>query len=151
MQVPLSWLQTHFEAPLELSELVDRLTLSGIEVEHVQPVGARDPRVVVAEILTVTPLAAGVSRLVLAVDRERTLVSGAPGLSVGDRVALALPGALLFSATEGLHEVAEQRLRGVASEGALVHALDLGLGRDSENPVRVRKGAENGAPALSFL
>lgn len=151
MQVPLSWLKTYLEAPLELSEVVDRLTLSGIEVEHTQPVGASDPRVVAAEIRSLDALAQGLFRVTVAADRERTVVSGAQGLSVGDRVALALPGAFLFSESGGLREVTAQTLRGVESEGALVHALDLGIGADTETPLRVRKSADNGAPALSFL
>ena len=98
MKVPLSWLGEYFLEPLEAFEVAERLTLSGIEVEQVQPIGLHDPRVVVAEVRAIESIAGGSARvLTLQADRLRSVVTTLAGLEVGQRVALALPGATLFA------------------------------------------------------
>ncbi|HEY8943602.1 MAG TPA: phenylalanine--tRNA ligase subunit beta [Polyangiaceae bacterium] len=140
MKVPLSWLQEFFADPLDVREVAEKLTLSGIEVEQVQGIGALDPLVVAGEISAVEPVAKfpGVNVLTVMADRRRTIVSTVAGLTPGRTVAVALPGATLFDALElGLLDVQETESYGQRSEGILVHAWNLGLGPDRDRPVEL--------------
>jgi len=154
MKVPVSWLREYFPSPLDPYEAAERLTLSGVEVESVQPVGLLDPLVVVAEIRAERAIAGQPSarEYEIAADRTRRLVSNAAGLSVGRKVAVALPGATLFSADlSELDEVRQSEVYGVASEAVLVSAAALGIGDDATEPVWVASSALPGTPAVSVL
>ncbi len=153
MRVPVSWLQEHFEDELSVSEVAERLTLSGIEVEKVFSVGAYDPLVVVCEITKLTPVAStpGVLLLEVSADRTRQIVSNAPGLERGRKLALALPGATVFAEDGALREVEATTLYGQSSEGALCAAAHLGVGSDFATPLALDEGAASGTPLLKLL
>ncbi|MFZ5891566.1 MAG: phenylalanine--tRNA ligase subunit beta [Myxococcota bacterium] len=152
MKVPVSWLQQYFDAPLDAHRIADRLTLAGIEVEHVQGVGALDPLVLVAQVTQVTPLAGGAFKLGVVADRARTVVTNAPGLTAGARIAVALPGATLFSeALDSLVEVGESEVYGVASEGMLAHRAALGIGDDASRAVTFGDDVPAGTPVAKAL
>lgn len=152
MKVPVSWLQQYFRAPIEPEPIADRLTLAGIEVERVQGVGALDPLVVVAEISALTALPNAAFKLSLVADRARTVVSNAAGLRVGQRIALALPGATLFSdAGDALLDVGESEVYGARSEGMVAHRAALGLGDDTKEAVTFGAGVALGSPVAAAL
>jgi phenylalanyl-tRNA synthetase beta chain len=152
MKVPVSWLSQYFEAPVDAYRVADRLTLAGVEVERVQGVGALDPLVIVAEVKEVAPLPNGAFKLSLAADRARTVVSNAKGLEVGQHIALALPGATLFSeALDALVDVGESEVYGVASEGMVAHQAALGIGDDATVAVRFDKRVAPGTGVAEAL
>ncbi len=152
MKVPVSWLSEYFAQPIDARELSERLTLSGIEVDSITPVGALDPQVVVCELLALTELRPGTQRLEVQADRRRVLVSNAAGLAVGQRLALALPGATLFTADQaGLDEVRAAEAFGVNSEAVVANAATLGLGDDATRPVLLPASAPLGAPLAAVL
>jgi phenylalanyl-tRNA synthetase beta chain len=142
MKVPLSWLGEYFFEPLEAFEVAERLTLAGIEVEQVQAIGLVDPRVVVAEVRAIEPIAGGSARLLtLQADRLRSVVTTLAEVEVGQRVALALPGATLFDGAEpALLEIEPGELYGKLSEGALASAAALGAGSDATRPLEIEGG-----------
>jgi len=51
MKISLNWLRELVDLPADVPELVDLLTLAGVEVEHVQTLGVAIPKIVVAQIL----------------------------------------------------------------------------------------------------
>ena len=53
MKVPESWLRSFCNPPLSGRELAEKLTMSGVEVETYEPVGAELSGVVVGEVLAV--------------------------------------------------------------------------------------------------
>src|SRR5439155_11846463 len=120
MKVPLSWLRDYVDIALPLPQLIDRLTLAGLEVasarflglpipeslpvkaEEVGPVWHRD-KIVVGEVLAVEQHP-NADRLTLATaeygaSQPKVVVTGAPNLKVGDKgqkVIVALSGSVLF-------------------------------------------------------
>jgi phenylalanyl-tRNA synthetase beta chain len=114
------------DVPADVPALAERLTLAGMEVERVQ-----EPftGVVVAEVVRLRPHP-NAGKLLLAQvttgDATIEVVTGAPNLSVGDRVPLARVGARLGDRTIGA-----EVFRGVRSEGMLCSAIELGLGEDA--------------------
>ncbi|WP_020494179.1 phenylalanine--tRNA ligase subunit beta [Verrucomicrobium sp. 3C] len=151
MKISWQWLNQYCESTVPVEEAVDRLTMSGLEVTHWRKRGPEDPRIVVAEVVEWRPHP-GADRLRLVrariPEKEVDLVCGATNFDRGDRVALALVGAVL----PGGLEIARRRIRGEESEGMLCSAEELGLEeRRSEGILLLPTGSELGVPVGSIL
>src|SRR5207253_10069991 len=72
----------------------------------------------------------------------RQIVCGATNYKVGDKVPLALPGAVL---PNGL-KIRASKLRGVESEGMLCSEIELGLGQDAAGLLILSPAVRVGAP-----
>ena len=129
MIVSVSWLDEYVDVPDDVGELAERLTLSGTEVERVVRREAAFEGVVVGEVTGLRPHP-NADKLLLATittgSASVEVVTGAPNLSVGDRVPLARTGARL-----GARRIEAQTFRGITSEGMLCSPIELGLGEDA--------------------
>ena len=125
MRVPLSWLAEYVDVSgIGKPELVERLTLAGLEVEGVKELPPLEG-VVVGKVLSVSPHPKTDRLHVCRVDtggEEQQVVCGAPNLVAGALVPLALPGARLPGG-----EVREVEIRGVVSSGMILSQAELGL------------------------
>ena len=99
MRVPLSWLADYVDLDLTPERLAERLTVLGMEVKALERWGADWQHVVVGELLTVAkhPNADRLSLTTVRVgDGEPlSIVCGATNIAPGQRVPVALPGAVL--------------------------------------------------------
>lgn len=132
MQVSLSWLSSHLDlSSYTTPQLSDLLTFAGIEVEGIEEKGVSSDKVVIAQIKEFVQHPNADKLSVCQVDDGsgtlRQIVCGAKNFKAGDKVPLALPGAVL----PGGFEIKEGNLRGVASNGMLCSAKELGAGEDS--------------------
>jgi len=137
MRVPLSWLLEYAnvaaagEAEVDALEVARRLTACGLEVESIEPVGDDISGVVVAEVLDVEELT-GFNKPIryCAVStgdgQERHVICGATNFAASDRVALALPGAVL----PGGFEIGARKTYGRVSEGMICSVSELAIGDD---------------------
>src|SRR5687768_1178968 len=97
MRVPLRWLGELVETGLSAEELAHRLTMAGLEAEKIEVIGEGWANVFVGVVARVArhPDA---DRLVLAEvdagEHRLTVVTGAPNIAEGQKVALALAGAM---------------------------------------------------------
>ncbi|MGB4215054.1 MAG: phenylalanine--tRNA ligase subunit beta, partial [Dethiobacteria bacterium] len=127
MRIPYNWLKEYIDLELSPEELAESLTHAGIEVEAVERFAEIPARVVVGEIATLAPHPHNSRLSVAGVDpgsgRLLNIVCGAPNIAAGQKVPLALPGAVLPG--RGRIEAAE--LYGVISEGMLCSGEELGL------------------------
>jgi phenylalanyl-tRNA synthetase beta chain len=131
MKFSLRWLSRHLDLTVPVSEMLDRLTLAGTEVERVTVTGVETPHVVVARILSSAPHPNADRLRVCRVDDGsgiRQIVCGAKNYQDGDKAPLALPGAKL----SGGLVIKESRLRGELSQGMLCSAKELALADDAE-------------------
>jgi phenylalanyl-tRNA synthetase beta chain len=136
MKFSLSWLSRYLDVAVPVPQLLDRLTLSGTEVEGVAVTGVESPLVVVAQILSSAPHPNADRLSVCQVDDgsvsagsgPRQIVCGAKNYKPGDKVPLALPGAKL----PGGLVIKESKLRGELSQGMLCSAKELALAEDAE-------------------
>src|SRR5215216_1784605 len=122
MRVPLSWLKEYVDISVPAEELAAGLTLSGLEVEKLHVIGAEWDKVYVGQITTLErhPNA---DRLLVAqveygADAPLQVVTGAPNISLGDKVPLALAGANLIDGHNpgaGRVTLKPGKLRGVES------------------------------------
>ena len=146
MKVSLNWLRELVELPPTVPALVDLLTLAGVEVEGVETRGCALANVVVAQIKESVQHPNADRLSVCKVDdgsgTERQIVCGAKNYQVGDKVPLALPGAVLgpdFKIKVG-------KLRGVESQGMLCSADELGLPKGEDGLLILAPDATPGAP-----
>jgi phenylalanyl-tRNA synthetase beta chain len=136
MKFSLSWLSRYLDVAVPVPQLLDRLTLSGTEVEGVAVTRVESPLVVVAQILSSAPHP-NADRLSICLVNDgsfgqsfgpRQIVCGAKNYKPGDKVPLALPGAKL----PGGLVIKESKLRGELSQGMLCSAKELALAEDAE-------------------
>jgi phenylalanyl-tRNA synthetase beta chain len=150
MKVSLNWLRELVELPASVPELVDLLTLAGVEVEEIETLGVSIPKLVVAEIRESVQHPNADRLSVCQVDdgsgAPRQIVCGAKNYKVGDKVPLALPGAVL----PGDFKINVGKLRGVESQGMMCSADELGLPKGEDGLLILPADAQPGA-SLSAL
>jgi phenylalanyl-tRNA synthetase beta chain len=133
MLIPLSWAREY--APIDddgarPDEVARRLTAAGLEVESAERVGHDVRGVVVAEVLEIEELA-GYKKPIRFVrltagegGEPQGVICGAVNFSVGDRVALALPGAEL----PGGVRIGARQAYGRMSAGMICSPDELAIG-----------------------
>jgi phenylalanyl-tRNA synthetase beta chain len=132
VRVPLSWLREYVDVELEPEALAERLTLLGMEVKGIERRGAEWRNVVVGELVAVErhPRADRLSltRVTTGTGEPLEIVCGATNIAVGQRVPVALPGALL----PGGRRIERTEKMGVVSNGMLCSGDELGLTGDAD-------------------
>ncbi|MCP3678687.1 MAG: phenylalanine--tRNA ligase subunit beta, partial [Deltaproteobacteria bacterium] len=150
MKASFNWLSEFVDIELTPTEVADALTMAGLEVETVEEVGAEFHGVTVAQILSIEkhPNADRLSLCnIKSDDARRKIVCGATNIAVGQRVPLALPGAVL----PGGMEIKRTTIRGVGSEGMICSAVDLGLGDDTSGIMILEDDAPLGMDLSDYL
>jgi len=151
MRLSLNWLRQWVPTDLDADGVADRLTAAGLEVDEIQPVGEGLDGVVVAEIVECRPHPDAdrlkVCEVVFGADAPVTIVCGASNARAGLKAPLATVGAFL---PNGL-KIKTATLRGVASEGMLCSALELGLGEDASGLLELSDALEVGTPLAQAL
>ncbi|CAN5882306.1 phenylalanine--tRNA ligase subunit beta [soil metagenome] len=157
MKFPLKWLQIFVDPGVPVEVLAHRLTMAGLEVEKIEHIGAEWDHVYVGSVLEVSrhPDA---DRLVLADveagEHRLTVVTGAPNIAAGQKVALALAGASLI---DGHSDSGERRvlkptkMRGILSAGMVCSEKELGLSGEHEGILVLEDTAPVGAPLREWL
>ncbi|MDO9159943.1 MAG: phenylalanine--tRNA ligase subunit beta, partial [Burkholderiaceae bacterium] len=132
MQFPESWLRHFCNPPLTTQQLADALTMAGLEVEDVSPVGLPFSGVVVGLITETQPHPNADRLKICTVDvgepTHLSIVCGASNAKVGMKVPCARVGAVLPGQGNAPALVIKLgQLRGVESQGMLCSAKELGL------------------------
>ncbi len=130
MKVSLNWLKDYVTIEVGVKELVNLLTMAGLEVESATTMGQGFEKIVVAEIQSIRrhPNADRLSLVQARTSGERfSIVCGATNIREGQRVPLALVGAKLPNGIE----IKKSKIRGEVSEGMLCSEIELGLGQDA--------------------
>ena len=153
MKVSLNWLKSYVPLDASVEDLVHAITFLGFEVEQVARTGVPPlPRVVVGEVLTRDPHPNADKLTVCTVDvgpagGVKTIVCGAPNHRVGDRVPVALPGAVL----PGDFAIKQTRIRGQLSDGMMCSPDELGMGGEHSGLLILDGRPPLGAPIHEVL
>jgi phenylalanyl-tRNA synthetase beta chain len=130
------WLREWVNPPLTTQNLMDQLTMAGLEVDGLEPVASAFSGVIVAEVQVVEPHPDADKLRVCQVFDGLTsvqVVCGAANVRPGLRVPFATVGAVLASKSgEDVMTIKKARLRGVESNGMLCSAQELGIADTSE-------------------
>lgn len=147
MKLSLNWLREYLPA-LDRSpqEIADALIFTGVEVEGVEVHGAGVEKVVVAQIESFQPHPnadrLSVCQVLDGSKTPRQIVCGAKNFRAGDKVPLALPGAVLPDGTK----IKVSKLRGVESEGMLCSPRELGFSDEAGGLMILDPSAPIGMP-----
>jgi phenylalanyl-tRNA synthetase beta chain len=127
MKFTLSWLKDHLETEATLAEITERLTMIGLEVEHVDDKAALKP-FVIARVLTAVQHPDADRLRVLTVDTGSgdpvQVVCGAPNARAGLVGAFAAPGTYVPGIDTTL---SVGKIRGVESRGMMCSERELQL------------------------
>ncbi len=174
MRVPLSWLREYVDLTLPTAELAERLTLAGLAVDAIKPVGDWwDPDFIrVGEVVAVLPHP-DADRLTL-VDvvygegEMDQVVTGAPnifqfkGRTKADgtlptlKAPFARSGASLIDAYSDARprpfkKLKPTKIRGVLSNGMICSERELGLSEEHEGILLLPDDAPVGTPLRDYL
>jgi phenylalanyl-tRNA synthetase beta chain len=151
MRIPLSWLRDFVDVPWSGKELGQRLTMSGFELEALEPAAPAFSGVVVAEIVEATKHPQAEKLQVCKVRGSGgellQIVCGAANARAGLKTALATVGAKL----PGDKQIGAAKLRGVESAGMLCSAKELGLADSSDGILEFPANAPVGLDLRAYL
>ncbi|MGI9273525.1 MAG: phenylalanine--tRNA ligase subunit beta [Endozoicomonas sp.] len=155
MKFSEQWLRQWVALEASSEELVEKLTMAGLEVDDVEPVAGEFTGVVVGEIvaceqhpdadkLRVTRVSTG--------NEEVQVVCGAPNARVGIKVPFATVGALLPDKEgPGNFKIKKAKLRGVESFGMLCAEEELGMAESSDGLMELPLDATAGQDIREYL
>jgi phenylalanyl-tRNA synthetase beta chain len=151
MKFSENWLRELVEIQADRAELAHALTMAGLEVEELTPLGDGLAGVVVARIVAAEKHPEADRLQVCKVDAGQgeplQIVCGAPNARVGINVPLATIGATL----PGGIRIKAARLRGVESFGMLCSAKELGIDTDASGLLELPTDAPVGQPLAGYL
>lgn len=149
MKFSEAWLREWVNPAIDRAQLLDQLTMAGLEVEAVTPVAPESKGVLVARVEQVAPHPAKNLSVCQVNDGRgsQQVVCGAPNVRPGlvsalAKVGAALPGGLSIEQTD---------IHGVASAGMLCSAAELGLGERSDGVLNLGEGHRLGADLADAL
>ena len=131
MKYSYKWLQELSGTERSVGELVDLLTMHAFEVEEATTIGLESDRVVVGEVMQLEPHPNADKLRVAQVNigtEVLTIVCGAPNIAEGQKVAVALVGAMLPED----FEIKKAKIRDVESHGMICSQKELGTGESHD-------------------
>jgi len=144
MKFTLSWLKDHLDTDASLTEIVERLTAIGLEVESVDDKAGLKP-FVIAKVLTAEKHPDADKLRVLSVDtgtgRPIQVVCGAPNARAGLVGAFAAPGTYVPGIDVTL---AVGKIRGVESHGMMCSERELQLSDEHDGIIDLPEDAPVG-------
>ena len=153
MKISLNWLKDYVRLEASVDEICRAITFLGFEVEQVIRTGAPElKQVVVGEVLVRDKHPNADKLSVCQVDigpagGVKTIVCGAQNYTVGDRVPVALVGAVL----PGNFAIKQSKIRGQLSDGMMCSARELGVAEDASGLLILTDRPAPGTPINAVL
>lgn len=151
MKFTLSWLKEHLDADASLAQIVDKLTMIGLEVEHVEDKGKQLAPYVIAKVVEAKQHPNADRLRVCMVDtgdgKPIQVVCGAPNARTGMTGVFVPPGAFIPGKNMTLQV---GTIRGVESRGMLVSEFELQISEDHEGIIDLPADAPVGQPFAKY-
>lgn len=152
MKFTLSWLKEHFDTVATLDEIVEKLTMIGLEVERVEDKAKEFEAFKVAQIISAEQHPNADRLRVCMVDNGTgtplQVVCGAPNARAGLKTVLGLPGTYIPAKDITL---AVGKIRGVESQGMMISGAEIGFSSDSDGIIELPADAPIGKPFAEVL
>ncbi|BCE01562.1 phenylalanine--tRNA ligase subunit beta [Marinicellulosiphila megalodicopiae] len=146
------WLRDWVNPSISAQELMDQVTMAGLEVDGSEPVAAGfNDKIVVGEILTAQPHPNADKLQVCTVSNGTDtlqVVCGAPNARAGIKVAFAQIGTVFF---EDNFKIKKAKLRQVESFGMLCSEKELGLSDSHDGIMEIAQDAPLGLNIREYL
>lgn len=149
MKYPISWLKEYVDITIPITELADKLSLAGLEVEAIETVNDGISNVVIGRIEKITPHPNADKLNVTQVFDGTTshqIVCGAKNIYEGALVPVSLPGAVL----PGGFKIKKAKLRDVESNGMICSESELGCCEKSDGIWLLPSDAPLGADFIQW-
>ena len=150
MKLTFDWLRDHLETDRPFADIVDALSMIGLEVEAVEDRAASLEEFRVARVLAAERHPDADRLRVCKVDygggEPVQVVCGAPNARTGMKGVFAAAGSAINGVT-----LRKARIRGQESNGMLLSEREMGLSDDHEGIVELPDDAEVGAPAAMAM
>ncbi len=161
MDISYRWLQRYVHLDESPEALAERLTMAGLEVDGVAPIGSDLDGVVVGEVLEVRTHP-NADRLVLCdVDtgtkEPSQIACGAPNVAAGQKVPVATVGTTLYLPDRDAPDerqalmIEKREIRGETSRGMICAEDELGLSDDHGGIMVLDPDAAVGQPFADYL
>ena len=151
MKISENWLREWVNPNITSDELVEQLTMLGLEVDEALPAAGNFTNVVVAQIVSIEkhPDAdkLNICQVDVGIGENLQIVCGAPNARKGLVTALAMIGAVL----PGDFKIKKSKLRGAESNGMLCSSVELGLSDDHSGILELPSNAPVGADIREYL
>lgn len=153
MKFSEKWLREWVNPEISTQELVEKLTMAGLEVDGFEYLGNKFSGVVVGEILEAEqhPDADKLRVCKVSVgsasDEDLQIICGAPNARTGIKVAVAMIGAVL----PGDFKIKKAKLRGIESQGMLCSSTELEIGEDGDGIVELDSQAPLGQDLKDYF
>ena len=150
MRLSETWLREWVNLPIGTEQLVEQLTMSGLEVDSVQPVAHPFEKVVIGEVISKEkhPNADRLffCRVNVGKNEPLKIVCGAPNVRMGLKVAVVLIGGRV-----GNLKIKKTKLCGLPSNGMICSERELGLSLDSTGVMELPSDAPIGKDICEYL
>jgi phenylalanyl-tRNA synthetase beta chain len=151
MQISEAWLRELVNPSITTKELVDQLTMAGLEVDSVEPAAADFSGVVVGKVIAMEQHSNAdklkVCQVAVGESEPLQIVCGASNVCVGLKIPAALIGAVL----PGNFKIKKSKLRGELSFGMLCSEKELGLAKDADGLMELFSDAPVGTDIREYL
>ncbi len=151
MKLSLSFLKRYLKTNWTPTELADKMTAIGLEVEEIIDRAAALDGIIIGEIVSKEKHPNADKLNVLSVfdgTKNIQIVCGAPNCYVGMKSALALPGTLIPQYGEKLEK---GLIRGIESRGMMCSERELNLGNDHTGILDIKTDLPAGTPVAQAL
>ncbi len=151
MKFTLGWLKAHLETGASLDDIVDKLTMIGLEVENVEDRAAKLAPFIVGYVVEARPHpdANRLSVCVVDTGKEKVqVVCGAPNARTGMKGVFAAAGTTIPGTGLALKAGS---IRGQASNGMLCSPREMGISDDHEGIIELPDDAPVGRPFAPAL
>jgi len=152
MKFTLPWLKDHLETTASLTEIVDKLTMIGLEVEAVEDKAKEYEPFKVVQIISAEQHPNADRLRVCQVDngtgKPLQIVCGAPNARAGLKTVLGLPGTYIPAKDITL---SVGKIRGVESQGMMISGAEIGLNDDHSGIIEMPADAPIGKPFAEVL
>ncbi|PEN11279.1 phenylalanine--tRNA ligase subunit beta [Longibacter salinarum] len=161
MDISYRWLERYVHLEESPEALAEQLTMAGLEVDDVSPIGSDLEGVVVGEVMDVRDHP-NADRLVLCdvdigKDKPSQIACGAPNVAAGQKVPVATVGTTLYLPDRENPEerqaitIEKRSIRGESSRGMICAEDELGLSEDHGGIMVLDPDAEIGRPFAEYL
>ena len=148
MKISYNWLKQYLDSDIQTESILDALPLLGFDIEETETLGPPQmEHVVVGQVIEFEahPNADRLRLCKVKTDESEqihSIICGAKNFKQGDKVMVALPGAVL----PGNFKIKKSKLRGIESQGMLCSAKELNIGQDHEGIMIIEASVALGTP-----
>lgn len=158
MKISLNWLRSLNDVQESTQEIADALSVSGLEVEHLETFSSVKgglKGIVIGQVLTCIkhPNAdkLSVTTVDIGLGEPQPIVCGAPNVAAGQKVLVATVGTQILIPGKEPFTIGEAKIRGEVSRGMICAEDEIGLGNSHDGILVLPEDAPIGEKAETYF